>query len=166
MALMVACGLLALAGVVLIAVWGGLDTVRPAAETAASPVRAAVRRYLWWATLVITSGLVSGILAAGAGGRLIMRLLAATSPDAQGQLTEAGETVGRITYNGTMGFLIFGAVPLAMLAALLFALIHRWLPRGRLAGLTFGLLLLITASTRLEPLRSSNPDFRLLSPTW
>jgi hypothetical protein len=163
---MLACCLLVLAGVVLIAMCGRLDIVPPEAEPAASPVRAAVRRYLWWATLVITSGLVSGILVAGAGGRLVMRLLAATSPDARGQVTEAEEIVGRITFGGTLSFLVFSALPLAMLAAFLFAVIHRWLPRGRLAGLTFGLLLLIAASTRIEPLRSNNPDFRLVGPAW
>jgi len=106
------------------------------------------------------------VLVAGAGGRLIMRLLAATSPDAHGSLTEAGETVGRITVGGTLGFLYFGALPLAFLASSAFAVVYRWLPRGRLAGLLFGLLLLVAASTRLEPLRSDNPDFHLLGPAW
>jgi len=39
--------------------------------------------------------LVAGILAAGAGGRLVMRLLAVTAgPDAQGRITEAEKLVG------------------------------------------------------------------------
>ena len=166
MALMLACGVLSLVGIVLIAVWGGVGVVPPAATASGGRVATALRRYLWWASLVVTTGLVTGVLVAGAGGRLIMRLLAATSPDAHGSLTEAGETVGRITVGGTLGFLYFGALPLAFLASSAFAVVYRWLPRGRLAGLLFGLLLLVAASTRLEPLRSDNPDFHLLGPAW
>lgn len=165
MALMALCVVLAAAGVAAIGVWGGLSIVSPAA-TVGGTVGAAVHRFLWWANLVVCAGLIAGVLAAGAGGRLIMRLLAATSPDARGLLTEADETVGKITLDGTLGFLVFGALPAAMVAAFLFAVIFRWLPRGRLNGLAFGLLLLIVASTRLEPLRANNPDFRLLGPAW
>jgi hypothetical protein len=167
MALMVVCGLLAAAGVAAIAAWGGYDIVSPPATPAGRrPVTAALRRYLWWINLVIIAGLAAGVVAAGAGGRLVMRLLAATSPDARGAITEADQTVGKITVGGTVGFVVFGALPFAVLAAFVFALAHRWLPTGRLAGLLFGTLLLVAAGTRLEPLRSDNPDFRLLGPTW
>jgi hypothetical protein len=166
MALMLACGLLALAGLFAIMVWGDLGIVAPASQATGGRVGAAVRRYLWWADLVIIAGLTAGVLVAGAGGRLVMRLLAVTSPDARGALTEADETVGRITLGGTIGFVVFGALPLAMVAAIGFAIIFRWLPRGRLTGLLFGLLLLVVGATRLEPLRSNNPDFRLLGPGW
>lgn len=97
---------------------------------------------------------------------MAMRLLAATSPAAQGATTEAGETVGRITLSGTLGFVVFGALPGAMLAAAIFALVHRWLPAGRLAGVVFGLLLLVAAAPHFEPLRSTNPDFQFLGPPW
>ena len=45
-------------------------------------------------------------------------------------------------------------------------LVHRWLPDGRLGGLAFGVLLLLVAATRLEPLRKDNPDFDLVGPSW
>jgi hypothetical protein len=61
---------------------------------------------------------------------------------------------------------VFAALPLAILASIVFAFIYRWLPRGRLAGLLYGLLLLVVLGSRLEPLRSNNPDFRLLEPPW
>ena len=60
-----------------------------------------MRRYLWYLTLAISSGVGAGILAAGAGGRLVMRLLAVTAgPDAQGRVTEAEQVIGRITVDG------------------------------------------------------------------
>ena len=37
---------------------------------------------------------------------------------------------------------------------------------ARPAGLLFGVLLLVITGTRLEPLRSNNPDFQLLGPPW
>jgi hypothetical protein len=166
MALMLVCVLLALVGVAAIAAWGTLGIEAPAAEAGGGRAASAVRRYLWWANLVISGGLVTGICAAGAGGRLVMRLLAATSPDARGAVTEADQTVGEITVGGTLGFLLFAALPLAILASVAFAFSYRWLPRGRLAGLLYGLLLLVVLGSRFEPLRSNNPDFRLLEPAW
>ena len=102
MALMLLCGLLVLAGMVVIVAWGGRGVVAPEAVPDRGRVASILSRYLWWATLVVTTGLVTGILVAGAGGRLIMRLLAATSPDARGLVTEAGETVGQISVSGTL----------------------------------------------------------------
>ena len=43
---------------------------------------------------------------------------------------------------------------------------RRWLPGGRLGGLTYGVLLLVLAGTRLEPLRADNPDFDIVGPGW
>lgn len=163
---MLACGVLVVAGVALVGAWGRLGIVAPVGVPDRGRIATALARYAWWVTLVVTTGLVTGVLVAGAGGRLIMRLLAATSPSSSGLLTEAGETIGRISVSGTLGFFIFGALPLALLAAFAYAGIHRWLPDGQLSGLIFGVLLLVAASTRLEPLRSSNPDFVLVGPAW
>ncbi len=72
------------------------------------PVGLVVRRYLWYLTLVISAGVGAGILAAGAGGRLAMRLPAVTAgPDAQGRITEADQIVGRISLDGTLEFIDF-----------------------------------------------------------
>jgi hypothetical protein len=67
-----------------------------------------VRRYVWYLTVAVASGVGAGLLAAGAGGRLVMRLLAVTAgPDAQGRVTEADQIVGRISVDGTLGFIVF-----------------------------------------------------------
>lgn len=53
-----------------------------------------VRRYLWELDLAVITGIGAGLIAAGAGGRVVMRLLAVTAGDgAQGQITEAGQVV-------------------------------------------------------------------------
>ncbi|TFC18379.1 hypothetical protein E3O19_04700 [Cryobacterium algoritolerans] len=143
----------------------------PPASVSPTPVRsarvpAALRRNAWWATLVTVTGTGSGLLIAGAGGRLVMRVLALTSPLAVGRITEAQARVGDITFNGTLAFLIFGALPGAFLSSILYVVVHRWLPRGRLGGVVFGLVLLALFGTTLDPLRDGNIDFYIVGPGW
>ena len=114
----------------------------------------------------LVAGVTSGVLAAGAGGRLVMRLLAATSPDVHGSLTEAGEKIGEITIGGTLAFFLFAGIPAGLVAGVMYALVGPLLPRGRLAGLALGVLLLVLAATRIEPLRADSVDFLLLDPAW
>lgn len=48
----------------------------------------------------------------------------------------------------------------------LYLLIRRWLPRGRLGGLAFGVLLLVWFGTAADPLRPDNLDFEIVGPGW
>lgn len=149
MVLMVGCGLLVLLGVVAVARWGGVKVKPPEAESSPDLPSAGLvgRRYLWYLTLAVVSGVGSGLLVAGPGGRLAMRLLAATAGDAaQGRKTEAEEIVGRISVGGTIGLVIFVALFFGLATGVLFLLIRRWLPGGRLGGLTYGALLLVLAA--------------------
>lgn len=84
MLVMVGCGLLALAGLLIIGIWGGHALTPPARTNGGFPLWEAFRRTLWWANVSLTAGITAGILLAGAGGRLVMRLLAATSPQETG----------------------------------------------------------------------------------
>src|SRR5215213_6946438 len=170
----VVCIVLVLVGLVAVVRWGGLAVEPPPTPAQAAPgatdpppVSLVVRRYLWYLAVALLSGTAAGILAAGAGGRLVMRLLAVTAgADAQGQITEAQEIVGRITVDGTIGFVVFTGLFLGLPSAAGYLLLRRWLPAGRAAGLAYGALLLVVAGTRLEPLRRSNPDFDLVGPGW
>lgn len=167
---MVVCGALLLAGLAAIVRWGGLQPQppwpAPHPDDPPSPPPVA-RRYLWYVTVAVVSGLVSGILVAGAGGRLVMRLLAATAGDnAQGRVTEAEEFVGEISVGGTIGFIVFTGLFFGLATGALFLLLRRWLPGGRLRGLAFGGVLLAVAATRVEPLRRDNPDFDIVGPGW
>ncbi|MDP9239590.1 MAG: hypothetical protein M3O55_02980 [Actinomycetota bacterium] len=168
MVIVVVCGVLLIAGIAAGLVWGGLPVTPPwtGQRSGRLPAVEVVRRYVWWLNVGTVTGLVSGLLVAGAGGRLVMRLLAVTSPDAAGRITEADEVVGRISVGGTVGFIIFGGLAAGMLSAILFLLIRRWLPSGRLGGLAFGALLLVLLGSRLDPLRADNVDFSLVGPAW
>jgi hypothetical protein len=174
MAVIVVCFLLVLVGLAAVVRWGGLPVQPPPAPTPASaapaeppPMGLVVRHYLWYLTVAVTSGLGAGILAAGAGGRLVMRLLAVTAgADAQGRITEADQLVGRITVDGTLGFVVFTGLFFGLASGMVFVLLHRWLPAGWGGGLAYGVLLLVVAGTRLEPLRRDNPDFDLVGPGW
>ena len=147
------CAALVATGVVFVVRWGAAapaPAVRPARYVLLLPVAA----------------VVSGILAAGAGGRLVMRLLAATSPDSHGAITEGAARIGDITVGGTIGFLAFVGVPAGALAVTLYVLLGSLLPRGRAGAVALGLILLVLAGARLEPLRAENFDFNLVGPDW
>jgi hypothetical protein len=174
MAVIILCIALVLVGLVAVVRWGGLAVEPPSTPgpdgtgpTDPPPVSLVVRRYLWYLAVALLSGAAAGILAAGAGGRLVMRLLAVTAgADAQGQITEAQEIVGRITVDGTIGFVVFTGLFFGPVSGAAYLLLRRWLPAGRAGGLAFGALLVVVAGTRLEPLRRSNPDFDLVGPGW
>jgi hypothetical protein len=168
MVLMALCGLLVLLGLAAVIMWGGVELESPGSESEGPPSPGQVgRRYLWYLTLAVFSGLGAGILMAGAGGRLAMRLLAVTAGDtAQGRTTEADEIVGRITTDGTIGFVIFTGLFFGLATGVVYLLVRRWLPGGRLGGLAFGTLLLLGAATRIDPLRAENPDFDIVGPGW
>lgn len=174
MVIMGVCGLLLVAGVALLAAVGGSSVRPPGADGAGegssgqpAPPSQVLRRYVWYVTVAVGSGAVAGLLVAGAGGRLAMRLLAVTANDAaQGRTTEAEEVVGRITVGGTIGFMIFSALFFGVLSGALYLLVRRWLPGGWLGGLAFGGLLLVMAATRIDPLRADNPDFDIVGPGW
>ena len=147
------CAALVATGVVFVVRWGA-DAPAPAVRPA---------RYV---LLLPVAAVVSGILAAGAGGRLVMRLLAATSPDSHGAITEGAARIGDITVGGTIGFLAFVGVPAGALAVALYVLLGSLLPRGRAGAVALGLILLVLAGARLEPLRAENFDFNLVGPDW
>jgi hypothetical protein len=170
----VGCIVLVLVGLLVIVRWGGLAVQPPptpaqdgAVPTGRPPVGLVVRRYLWYLTLAISAGVGAGILAAGAGGRLAMRLLAVTAgPNAHGRITEADQVVGRISVDGTFELIVFTGLFFGAASGATYLLVRRWLPAGRTGGVAFGVLLLVLAGTRLEPLRAGNPDFDLVGPGW
>jgi len=171
MALMLGCAVLVAIGIAMIIAWGDEDLHAPpgGAEPPEGklPFRLVIRRYLWRVGLVFGCGAGAGVLMAGPGGRLVMRLLAVTAPQtAQGRITEADEIVGRISMSGTTGFIIFVGIFFGLMIGIFYLLIHRWLPRGRLGGVVFGLLLLVWFSVPADPLRPDNPDFEIVGPGW
>lgn len=90
-----------------------------------------------------------------------------TSPDsAQGRLTETQANVGFPTLEGSLALFFFAGLPAGYLIAILYVVLHRWLPAGRLAGPLLGILLLIWLGALLDPLRADNIDFNIVGPGW
>lgn len=146
--------------------WRGLPVVAPRVSDVCSARESALdaARTL---VCVLTAGFVAGSLVVGCGGRLVMRILAATSGDgAQGRLTEAGEVVGNISFGGSVSFLIFAGIILPLAAAVMFIPVRRILPRSAwVVGLAYGLILLALFGVD-DPLAPENIDFRILTPLW
>lgn len=113
-----------------------------------------------------SAGAIAGVLVLGLVGRLVMRILGATSSRAQGSLTEAGETVGEITSGGTIGFLLFVGLLGGIVSAAGYLIIRSWLPtKAGSAGLVFGILMIGTLGVS-DALSPSNIDFAILEPLW
>jgi hypothetical protein len=162
-AVVVVCGALVAAGVVLVVRWGaGVPEATPSPRAPRSPFVRLVR----YGALLFAAGTLAGVLAAGAGGRLVMRLLAITSQESHGITTEGGATVGEISIDGTLGFIVFVGLAAGLLSALLFVVAGSLLPRGRAGGVVLGLMLLVLLGARFEPLRADNFDFNLVGPRW
>jgi hypothetical protein len=167
MFLMLGCGALLVAAAALAWRWRGYVLSLPEWALPADGGRARPGRALVWLTAVaLLTGLLVGVLVVGPAGRLAMRLLAATSPEAQGQITEADQVVGQISLNGTLAFFTFVGLPFGLAIGAAYTLAALVLPRGMLGGAIFGVAALVVFGSIVEPLRSDNPDFDVVGPGW
>ena len=166
MGAMVVCAAVLVAALVLGVRWSRLPFTPP--PTVDDPSGGeVVRRYAWYCSLLLSAGIPAGIAVIGCGGRLAMRLLAVTAgDDAQGRITEAEEVVGKVTTEGTIGFVVFNGIFGGVVAAALYLVIRRLLPPRWAGGLAFGAGLLAVLGTTVDPLRDENPDFDLVGPGW
>ena len=109
---------------------------------------------------------LAGVLTIGAGGRLMMRVLAATSSDdVQGLRTEADEIVGEVSVGGSVFLIVLVGIGAGVLGMALFSVLRRWLPDRSLAaglvGVSIGAGLLVRPASLLS---STNSDFTVLTP--
>lgn len=115
---------------------------------------------------MLVGAYLAGLLTIGAGGRLMMRVLAATSSDdVQGLRTEADEIVGDVSVGGSMFLIVGVGIGGAVVGLALFSILRRWLPERSLAaglvGVSIGAGLLVRPADLLS---SGNSDFTLLTP--
>ena len=111
---------------------------------------------------VFVAGGVAGMVVGGLGSRIAMRIAALTARDvAHGLITEAGATIGRITFEGTVFLILFAGIGSALVGTAFYLATLPWLPRRRsLRAIAFGGLEVVVFGTVL--LDPGNPDFTIL----
>jgi hypothetical protein len=107
------------------------------------------------------AGLLVGILVAGVGGRVAMRISALLVPSADGAFTENGNRVGDITVDGTAALVLFVGLFFGAVIGSLWVVVRPWLPRSMGARCLVSIPLAIALGTR-GLIEASNPDFRIL----
>lgn len=122
---------------------------------------AAVARHV---AVIGLAGVTTGVLVGGIGSRLFMRIAGATGRDAaQGATTEAGFTVGEITFGGTVALVLFVGVLFGILGAALYTVFRPWLAwAGRFRGVMFGIVLFAVGSASSDVMNPDNFDFVIL----
>lgn len=115
---------------------------------------------------MLAGAFLAGLLTIGAGGRLMMRILAVTSSDdVQGLRTEADEIIGEVNLGGSLFLIVAVGIGAGALGLALFSVLRRWLPDRSLAagliGVSIGAGLLVRPADLLS---STNTDFTLLTP--
>ena len=82
------------------------------------------------------AGLVVGLVVAGLGGRIVMRLAALAVPASAGAFTENGNRIGDITLGGSLGLILFVGLLAGIYFGVVWVVISPWLPgRGLVKGL-------------------------------
>jgi hypothetical protein len=107
------------------------------------------------------AGLVVGIVVAGIGGRLVMRLAALLVPGADGAVTENGNRIGDITLEGTLALIIFIGLFFGVAVGALWVTIRAFLPRSARAraAVSVPIALALGTSGLIDP---RNRDFAIL----
>ncbi len=73
------------------------------------------------------AGAIVGVLVAGIGGRIVMRLAALLVPAATGSTTENGNRIGDITLSGSLGLTAIGLV-IGLMSGTIWAVVAPWIP--------------------------------------
>ena len=110
----------------------------------------------------IVAGAIAGLISAGVGSRIVMRIIALTNDDRSGVLTDSSAIVGEMSVGGTLSLLVLGAV-FGILGGLLYVALRRWLPLPPpYRGAAFGMLTLVTIGNVLFD--THNVDFQIFEP--
>ena len=108
------------------------------------------------------AGLIVGIVLGGIGGRLVMRLAAVLVPDADGAITENGNVIGRITFEGTSLLIFFTGLFAGALVGAVWVVIRPWLPAGIGARAAVSVPIAIALGTSAL-IDDANVDFAVLA---
>lgn len=115
-------------------------------------------------TIAGFSGLIAGVTVGGLGSRLFMRLSSFIADEAaQGRTTEAGFTVGEVTFGGTLGLIIFVGILTGLVGAVFYVVLFPWLTwAGTWRGVAFGVTTFAAASATSDVMNTDNIDFFIL----
>lgn len=123
------------------------------ADTFGEPLREIVSAAL--------AGLVAGVVVLGLAGRVVMRAATLLDPDAVGRLTENGNRIGDITFEGTLALVLFGGVLSGLGGAIVWIAVSRWLPQRPVWRALLAMPVAVALSGFLL-VEGDNRDFRIL----
>jgi hypothetical protein len=82
---------------------------------------------------------------------------------AQGRTTEAGFTVGEVTFGGTVGLIIFVGILFGLFGAVFYVVLFPWLMwAGTWRGVAFGVTMFAAGSAMSDVMNTDNIDFFIL----
>ncbi len=110
------------------------------------------------------AGLTAGFLVGGVGGRVFMRIAgAASGTRGSGRVTEAGFTVGEVTFGGSGFLIVFLGIASGIAGAGIYLAMRPWLGWAhRLRGVVFGVVLFALTSATSDLMNPDNVDFFIL----
>jgi hypothetical protein len=108
------------------------------------------------------AGLVAGVVVAGVGGRLVMRLTSLVGPSSSiGRTTGSGFRVGTVTLEGSLEVLLFLGLGFGVLGGIFLVILWPWVSAwGRWRAIAVGGFVLAVGST--EAIDPHNIDFFIL----
>ena len=107
------------------------------------------------------AGLIAGVLVAGVGGRLVMRLAALLVPESAGRFTENGNRIGDITLGGTFALILFIGLFVGVVGGTLWVTMRPWLPESAGPRALVSIPIAIALGTK-GLVDGANPDFGIL----
>ena len=110
------------------------------------------------------AGAIAGVICLGVGSRVVMRVAALLDPDQHGRLTDNGNVIGAITFEGTLELVIFVGIFGGLATCAVWVLVRDWLP-GELAPRMLLAGVIAAATGSFMVVDRENIDFALLEPT-
>ena len=107
------------------------------------------------------AGLLTGVVVAGIGGRIVMRVAALLVPEATGRFTENGNRIGEITLSGTLGLVLGGGLAFGLIGATVWVVVSRWIPGGAWTRAVLAMPIAVSLAG-VALIQARNPDFQVL----
>ena len=107
------------------------------------------------------AGLIAGVVVAGVGGRIAMRLAAIAVPGAVGEFTENGNRIGAITLGGSLGLIVGAGLVVGFGAGFVWVTVRPWIPGGTTTRALLAMPIAVALGS-LGLIDADNHDFEVL----